>query len=145
MPCLRRGEEGLFQSVLVYFLPLPNREGKAPLEINPWQNQKKCGSAKQRTAVISMTRTEGTGRARCPRGPVSKTCLRTGNARYAARAKRCSGPLQGQALWRLRPIRAERRDSDRNSQTMPVGLDMPGPVDKLRIIPINFRPGFFEL
>jgi len=92
-----------------------------------------------------MIRTEETERAKYPKGPVSKIFLRIGSARYAARAKRCSGPLQGQALWRPRPIRAERRDPDRNSQTMPVGLDMPGPVDKLRIIPINFRRGFVEL
>jgi rubredoxin len=73
-----------------------------------WQNQRKCGSAKQPTAAISMTRTEEIERARCPREPVSKTCLRIGNARFAVQARRCSDPWQGLDLWRLRPIRAER-------------------------------------
>jgi len=54
-----------------------------------------------------MIRTEGTERARCPRGLVSKIFLRIGSARFAERARRCSGLWPGPGLWRLKQGRVE--------------------------------------
>jgi hypothetical protein len=78
-------------------------------ESNPCQNLKKCGSARQQTAVISTTRTEGTGRERYPKEPVLKICLRIGSVQFAEQAKKCSDLWSGLGLWWLRPGRVESR------------------------------------
>ena len=114
-------------------------------EPNPWQNQKKCGSARQQTAVISTILTEGTGRERYPKEPVLKICMRIGSVQFAEQARKCSGPWLGLGLWRLRPSRVERPRPGQVSQRMRIRLDMPCAVNRLGIIPINLRPGFFEL
>ena len=92
-----------------------------------------------------MTRTEGTERARCQKARASKTCLKTGSARFAERERRCFDPSQDPVLWRPRARGAEHPWAAQESQTMRIGLDTPCPVSKLGIIPINNRPGFFEL
>jgi hypothetical protein len=56
-----------------------------------------------------MTRTEGTGRGKYPKEPVLKICPRTGNARFAEQARKCSDLWPDQGLSQVRPSKVESR------------------------------------